>query len=157
MEVILQKLPNGALAPVNEEEAEKTKKLKPAAWLRCEVKQMRNAKFFRKWWVLAKYAYDVWQETIPTMEYRGQRVQPNFERFRKDLTIMAGYYEPIFDIKGELRVVAKSLAWASMLEDEFEKLYSATINAVLTKVLANPALNEEQLRTYVDQVLEFDR
>jgi hypothetical protein len=42
-----------------------------------------------------------------------------------------------------------------MNEDEFEKLYSATINVVLGKILRNSNINEEQLRGMVDQVLEF--
>jgi hypothetical protein len=156
MEVLLTKAPGGALIPMDDEQAGKLTKIKGGATVRCEIKQMRNAKFFRKWWVLVKYAYDLWADHLPTtMTWRGQRVQPEFERFRKDLTIMAGYFETVFDIRGDVRVQAQSLAWGSMDEETFERLYSATIQAVLTKIEAARNLTEEQLREYVDNVIRF--
>ena len=42
-----------------------------------------------------------------------------------------------------------------MSEDDFEKLYSATINAVLQKVLRNGVTDETKLRQMVESVLEF--
>jgi hypothetical protein len=156
MELCLSKLPSGALAPVRDEDVEQLQKVRSGATLRCKVTQMRNGRFFRKWWVLAKYAYDLWSENVPTIEHRGQRVQPDFERFRKDLIILAGHYHPVFNIRGEMRVEADSLRWDRMDEQTFERLYSQTINAILTRVLARDDLTEQQLREHVDRVLSFD-
>ena len=156
MEVILHKLPSGALAPTSEEEAEKLKKLRVGTGIRCDVKQMRNYKFHKKWFVLATLAYDIWKEAAPMVEYRGQRVQPNFERFRRDLVVSAGYFDVEFNIKGELRLAAKSISFANMEQDEFEALFSATIDAILQKVLDRPDLTPEKMRAWVDEVMRFD-
>jgi hypothetical protein len=156
MEVMLQKLPNGCLAPLGEAEQEAFAKYKNGAMIRCTVTQMRNGKFFRKWWLLANYAFDIWRDTMPAMEYKGQQVQPCFERFRKDLTILAGRYHPVFSARGDMRVEADSLKWSEMDEDSFASLYSATIDAVLSKILTNSAFTADQLRNYVDNVMAFD-
>lgn len=156
MEVLCRRVPGG-FAPESDEEAAKLKKLKAGASVRVTVTQEVNAKFRRKWWALAKYAFDLWSETMPEMLYRGQEVQRNFERFRKDLTILAGHFHPVWTVKGEMRVEADSLSFARMSDEAFEALYSATINAVLQKILMHTRLTEADLRAHVDRVLEFDR
>jgi len=155
MEVLCRRVPGG-LAPESEEEAEKLKKLKAGASVRVMVTQEVNAKFRRKWWALAKFAFDLWSDTMPDREYRGQEVQRSFERFRKDLTILAGHFSPVWAVNGEMRVEAASLKFARMDNETFEKLYSATINAVLSKILTGTKLTEADLRAHVDRVLAFD-
>jgi len=156
MEVLCRRVPGG-LAPESEEEAEKLKKLKAGASVRVTVTQEVNAKFRRKWWALAKFAFDLWSDTMPDREYRGQEVQRSFERFRKDLTILAGHFRPVWAVNGEMRVEAASLKFSRMDNETFETLYSATINAVLSKILSGTKLTEADLRAHVDRVLEFDR
>lgn len=156
MEVVLTKAPNGALIPLDDEQAEKLQRLKVGEVIRCTVTQMRNGRFFRKWWVLVRYVYELWSDNMPSFSWRGQPVQPDKEKFRKDLTILAGFYHPVFNIKGEMRVEADSLRWDKMTEEEFERLYSQTIDAILQKVLHHRAdLTEEAIRSHVDRVLRF--
>ncbi len=145
---------NGCV-PANEEEAEKLKAYKLGATIRFQSSEMRNGKFFGKWWALAKVAFDYWTETAKPPEYHGQPVQPNFKKFRKDLTILAGHYHMVTTIKGEVRAEADSLAWGKMDEDTFEKFYSDTIEAVLKNIYGNKAMTEEQLRAWVDEVMPF--
>ena len=147
----------GGLAPAGEDEAEKLRGLKAGAAVRVKVTRETNAKFRRKWWALAKFAFDLWRELMPEQEYRGQAVQACFERFRKDLTILAGRFHPVWTVKGEMRVEADSLSWASMDDETFEKFYSATIDAVLSKILTNTKLTDADLRAHVERALEFDR
>ncbi len=99
----------------------------------------------------------MWSETVPEVEHKGVRVTPSFDRFRRDVVIMCGYYEAHFNALGEPRLDAKSISFASMDEDEFQGLYSKTIDVVLTKILPRRAdLSAETLRAYVDQVLAYD-
>lgn len=156
MEVLCRRTASG-LAPENAEEAEKLQRLKVGAAVRVKVAQETNARFRRKWWALAQVAFDLWSETMPDIEYRGQMVQRNFERFRKDLIILAGHFHPVWNVKGEMRVEADSISWARMDDETFEQFYSRTINAVLQKILSHRGMTEDQLRAHVDRVLEFDR
>ena len=115
---------------------------------------MRNGRFFRKWWVLSEFAFGLWSERQKEGElWHGLPVLADFDRFRRDLTILAGFARPVWNARGELRVEAESLAWGSMSEERFEKLYSATINAILSKILPKAGLTEERLRQTVDQLV----
>ena len=156
MDVILQKLPNGCLAPMNDADREKFAKFKNGAMIKCSVSQMRNGPFHRKWFALVGFGFDRWSETMPPQLYRGQPVQPCFETFRKQVTILTGHCHAVFDVYGEMRLVADSISWARMEVDTFEALYSATINVLLHKILHDPGLTEQQVRDYVDGVLGFD-
>ena len=81
-------------------------------------------------------------------------VQKNAERFRKDITILAGYHEMTYRLNGDVRVEAKSISFGSMQEDEFEKLYSACIDVIINKVCTQ--YTEYELRKQVeDLILEF--
>lgn len=132
-ELVLQKTPAGALIPADGPSAEFIQRLKVGAGLRGEFKRQRNPKFHRKVFALFQLAFDLWD--APALEYRGQPVAKSFDRFRRDLTILAGHYEAVTNLKGEIRLEAKSLSFASMDEDEFEQVYRSILTAVWERIL----------------------
>lgn len=157
MELIFQKGATGLL-PACEEAAEWLKKKKLGSTILVEPREMRNGAFFRKWWALVKLGYDYWSESVQTIEFKGQPVLPDFDRFRKDVTISAGFYYPVVNLKGEVRIEPESLKWASMTEERFEKLYSATIHVLLQRVFNGKVCkqwSEEDLRSVTNQILSF--
>lgn len=157
MEVNCTKAPTGALIPWDSDESAKLSSIKAGTEVRVNIVKMRNGPFFRKWWALAKYAFDIWADTREEQLYKGIPVRPNFERFRKDLIILTGHYDATYDVNGGVHLEAKSLSWSSMDEDEFERLYSETINVILSKILNNTRFTEADLRAHVDRVMQFDR
>jgi len=152
----LLKTANGFLVPASDEDSEKARKWKVGAVIRCEVTQMRNPLFHRKFFALVRLAYDAWSEVMPDREYKGVRVQPSFDRFRRDLAILAGHCKPVFAANGEVRLEADSISFSQMSEETFEKLYSATITVILEKILPNRGYTDEGLRDLVEQVMRFD-
>jgi hypothetical protein len=118
------------------------------------VTNPRNLAFFRKWWALVTVGFDLWEELCPRLQYKGQDVAPNIERFRKDLIILCGYSTPTLNIKGELRMEADSIAFGNMSEEQFDGLYQKTIDVLLRKVLRGN-VSAERLREMVDSVMEF--
>jgi len=151
----LLKTQTGALVPLDDDEMDKMRRFKVGSVIRAEYKEMRNGKFFRKWWALMAVAYDMWTDGIQFQEYCGQQVQPNKDRFRKDITILAGYFHPVYALDGSMTMEADSIAWASMGEDKFERLYSACVDVILAKVLAHKNISRKQLDESVDAVLRF--
>jgi hypothetical protein len=79
---------------------------------------------------------------------------PSFERFRKDVTILAGHHHPVVNLKGELRMEADSIAFGNMSEEEFEKLYNATLAVLVHKVMRG-RVSEARLREMAEAVEEF--
>jgi len=157
MDFLFQKGATGLL-PACEEAAEWLKKKKLGSTILVEPREMRNGAFFRKWWALVKLGYDYWAEFAQPIEYKGKPVLPDFDRFRKDVTISAGFYHPVVNLKGEVRIEPESLKWASMSEERFEQLYDATIRVLLQRVfngLICPTWTEEQLREVAEQIQRF--
>jgi hypothetical protein len=157
MEILLIKTPSGFM-PADDEAQEQLRKFRLGSLAKLDVVQMRNGAFFRKWWALVKLGYDYFIDTCETQEYKGQQVRPEFDRFRKDVTILAGFYRPVWNVNGEMRIEPESLAWANMTEERFEKLYSATIDVLLKKVFNGKrmrAWTEEELRSVANQISEF--
>ena len=155
MELLLTKQPSGALAPYDEEQADKLAKIKAGAVVRADIAQMRNVKFHRKFFALINFLFGIWEEGMPVVEYRGNAIKPNKRRFRKDLIILTGRHEATFNIRGEMRLEAHSIAFGRMSEEEFEKLFSDVIDVALNRVLNRPDLTEERIRDYCDQVLRY--
>lgn len=146
------------LIPATEEATDWLRKKKLGATIVVEPHEMRNGAFFRKWWALVKLGYDYWSEGAATIEYKGQAVLPEFERFRKDVTIMAGFYRPVVNLKGELRIEPESLQWAKMTEERFAQLYDATIQVMLQRVFNGKVCKEwteAELRSVAEQILGF--
>ena len=46
-------------------------------------------------------------------------VLKNFDRFRKDLTVLSGFYNATYTFRGDVRLEPKSLSFGSMCEEEF--------------------------------------
>lgn len=157
MEILMLKTQIG-LVPADDAATEWLRKKKTGATILVEAKEPRNGAFHRKWFALVKLAYDYWADSVQTIEYKGERVLPDFDRFRKDVTILAGFYTTVANIKGEVRIEPMSLKWASMTEETFGKLYEATIRVMLAKVFNGkicPKWTEEELRNVAEQILEF--
>ena len=140
----------GNVRPMRQDDADYFAKKPNGTVMRGKFSEMRNGRFFRKWWSLAKFAFEHWE--FGDYEWKGQKVEPNFERFRKDLTILAGHGQPVWNIKNELRMEAKSISWGKMTEQEFEEFYSKSIDAVL-KGLGH--YTEQELRNVIDELVGF--
>lgn len=157
MEAVLVRTSMGLL-PADDATREWFGKLKLGAVVLAEARQARNGAFFRRWWALVKLGYDYWSDSVATLEHKGEPVLPEFDRFRKDVTILAGFYHSVVNIKGEIRIEADSLKWASMSEETFTRLYDATIRVMLRKVFNGkvcPTWSEQELRSVAEQILEF--
>ena len=155
MEVVLQRAPNGALIPVDDEQAEKLSKIKAGVAVRAEIVQIRNYEFHKKFFSLISMLFDIWEETVPETEYRGVVVRANKTRFRKDLIILTGRFDATYNVRGEVRLEAHSISFGRMSQETFEQLFSDIIDVALKKVLNRPDLTEASIREHVDRILRY--
>jgi len=150
-ELNLFKREDGSLFPLDQQSSDIIKKFKVNQGFQADVKKHNNPQFHRKLFALFNLAFEAW--TPEEVKYKGEIIQKNFDQFRKDITILAGFGEPIFNFKGELRYVAKSLNFSAMPHEEREKLYSAIIDVILQRILTK--YSREDIEDIVNQVLEF--
>jgi len=120
------KLQGGVLIPASDRDEAKLTRFKTNEQYEIEIKLTRNPQFHKKVFSFLNFCYEHWD---------GDRVlghgtpEAQFDRFRKDLTILAGYYEQSIRLNGEIRTEAKSLSFGNMKPEEFEEFYIAVTNA----------------------------
>ena len=136
------------LMPASDHDAELLKHIKIGQPTKLTFKRVRNYEFHKKLFALLNLAFDYWN---PDNNQVGEK---NFEQFREDIIILCGFYEQWIRLDGSTRVVAKSISFASMSAEDFEKLYTKTIDVIIKHVLRN--YTGDMLRSIVDQVEEFE-
>lgn len=144
----------GGFVPDSEADQDRVRKFKMGEVVRAKVSKPRNLKFFRKWWGLVTVGFEMWQELGVRAEFKGEEVRPNIERFRKDVTILAGHFHPVVNLRGELRLEADSIAFDGMAEETFEALYNETLAVLVHKVMRGK-VTEEKLREMAEQIEAF--
>jgi len=84
----------------------------------------RNYPHTQKYFVMIRMAFDnlpeVYNEKYPTEL-----------SLRKALQVAAGYFDIIYYLDGGFAKVSQSISFASMSQEEFEKLYSAVLDVIL--------------------------
>ena len=150
MILYLTKMPNGTLAPADQSAIDAIAKYKIGVMLSADVKQPRNVLFLRKYFALLNIAYEAFE---PTAEHKGERVQKNFEQFREDVQILAGFGEIVPRLDGSCRVISKSIAFGSMSAEDFEQLYSKVIDVILSRILTK--YTRQDLDQIVENILRF--
>lgn len=154
MDIYLTKINDETLTTSTPEDTEKLKKIKRGEVVRVTLTRPRNYQFHKKWFRLVKFAFEQW-EPVDSHSYRTIIPEKNFERFRKDIIILAGYYDSFYRVDGSVRMEAKSISFASMTEEEFEKLYSATIDVILNKILIHGYDRPELERVLVEELIQY--
>lgn len=136
-----------ALMPAHQSDLDEVKKLPAYQPIRVKVQRIRNPDHHRKYFALLNLAYDYW-------EPENQVGEKNFDRFRKDVIILAGFYERYVRLDGSTRIEPKSISFGSMEQDEFEELYSKTIDVIIKYVLTN--YTGEDLQRVLREIEEFE-
>ncbi len=146
MKIEMVKMAGGTLVPACDMQLEKLNKFKTGEQYEIDIKLSRNPAFLRKVMVFFKFCFEHWD---------GNKAHDNcseleqFDRFRKDLTILAGFYIQSVRLNGDIRVEAKSLAFSNMSEEEFQECYIA-----LTKTALKHIFKTADQNTY-NQLLSF--
>lgn len=154
MKVHLRVIAGGALLPDDEEAQAYIETKAVGKVLRADVVEPNNYEFHKKLMKLFRISFDMFEQNLAPLRYKGQEVLTNFDRFREDLTIMAGHYTATYAIDGTVRLRAKSLSFGNCSQEEREKVYSDVIDAALKHVFKQ-SVSEAQLRKMVDDILGF--
>ena len=144
---------DGRAAPFGDNAVKAWGRVKSGDLVEMDWHKIRNPKFHRKFFALLNFAFDHWEAPKGFETEISVTPQKNFEQFREDAIILAGFYEVYWRLDGTFRTKAKSISFASMEEDEFEELYNKVINVILAKVLVN--YDREELDRVVDELINF--
>ena len=130
MKITMIKMPGGLLSPASEIEEERLKRFKNRDEYEIEIKMPRNDGFHRKVFKFMNYCFQYWSSDREFMDEPAQ-----FDCFRQNLTVLAGYYDEFYTITGsQMRIQARSLSYSAMTQGEFESFYSALIAAAMRTI-----------------------
>jgi len=144
----------GILLPADKETQTYVGKLIRNDVITADFKKPRNYRFHKKWFALVKFAYENWTPSnFEDSRWKDVIPEKSFDRFRKDIIIMAGRFNAVYRVDGSVRIEAQSIAFGNMNEEEFSKLYDKTANVILERVLTN--YTAEQLAETVVKLESF--
>lgn len=139
MDLICAKTPDG-FRITDPEGEEALKRLKTGALFMITVTQQRNLQWLRRWFVLVRMIFD------------NQSRFTNFELFRKAMLVEMGYADPQVSLDGKDYVlVARSVAFNKMKEDEFERLWADTCDLARREFM--PGITDDQFRSEVELLI----
>ena len=152
MKITLIKTGPKTFAPADEETDEWASKVKLGSLVHSDFKRVRNAAFHRKGFSLLNLAFEHW--TPGEIDSKFGTPQKNFDQFRSDLTILAGFYKIVIRVDGSTRIIPKSLSFSSMDDIEFEAWYNSVINVILERI---PTLGKtkEEIDDLVNKVMAY--
>jgi len=155
MHLILQKKTFlDELVPADLKTSDFIHSLKTGQVIHGKFTRVRNYKFHKRFFALLNFLYEHWEPgEFQDSKWKNIKPQKNFDRFRKDLIVLAGFYEAFYRLDGSTRIEAKSISFGNMGEEEFEELYSKVIDVGLKHILPN--YNKTELEKVVDELLSF--
>ena len=131
MKVMFVKNAGGLLSPANEMEAERLKRIPNGSMHEIDIKgsQKRSNSFHGKVFSFMNYCFQYWNAHNTQFQYQCEKAQ--FDSFRKQLTIQAGYFDWCVDLRGQPVMQARSLSFDSMDQETFEQFNIAIQNAAM--------------------------
>lgn len=118
MKLYLQKT-MGGLKPMYDSDLDKYKKIPFDIPLEFDVKLARNAKFHNKYFAMLGMAFE------------NQEEFKSFESFREAVQIGAGFIVRKQRLHGEEQIDSKSISFANMDQEEFDRLYVAVLDTII--------------------------
>ncbi len=123
--------------PATDEDFEKKKTIKRGTICECTIKEVRNYKFHKKYFSLINCAWEYLTEEQQHFFY------DSVDSFRKTVEISAGHCTPVYShTRQEWLDMPKSVAFDSMTEEEFGKLYEK-VKDVLYNIFLSSVNKEE--------------
>ena len=152
MDLFAIKRPNG-FQITGEVFEELFEKLSNGQTYKIKVTKSRNPNFHAKVLGMLRTAFDYWEPTSSQLP-QGVDVVKDFDRFRKDLTIQAGFYEIVWLLNGKFILEAKSISFDSMEQTEFEELFNAYVDVILNSPNIVPK-DELSAKAFRDLIVSY--
>lgn len=123
------KVTDRGFVPLDDSDWEQKKMLKIGSDVRCTISQPRNIKFHRKFFALLTITFDNLPETVQA----ATNIQ-SIESLLTAIKIDLGYFDTV-NINGREVARLRSISFAKMSEQDFERFYYLTVTDILNNYL----------------------
>ena len=113
-------------------------KIKNGEQVHVSIKKPRNVLFHRKFFALCQVVFE------------NQERYDDFDAFRHELTMRAGWWDTHVHVSGKISYIPKSISFAKMDETSFAEFYNKAIDAALEHFI--PGTDKEGLE---EAVIDF--
>ena len=145
MDIYCRVTPYG-LVPLYDSDHDLKQRLRVGSTVRCRISLPRNYEFHKKFFALVRLTYD--NLPLPLVErWKIHSVDDMLRHFKRDL----GYFTSSVNELGEREVEYKSISFAAMDKEEFERFYNGSVNLVLDKYIRG--LEREDLLAEVEHFM----
>jgi hypothetical protein len=152
---VFERLPNNLLRPVDPAAERLVASMKTGKGVMLSGKKTNNVAFHRKLFALLNLAFETWEPEGKT--YRGNQMQKNFESFRKEIIVLAGFYDAYYSVSGEVRFDPHSLSFKECEDDKRGLVYKAILGVVWDRILRHANyLSEAEVDRVVNKLLAFE-
>lgn len=131
--------------------------MEPGEFMRLKVVYPRSLVFHNRFMKMLRFAFEQWEpeKARKRLTYKGVPIEKDFEAFRKDTLILAGFYIARYDARGRVKLDAKSISFDNMEDDEFRTVYKPVYEVLYRRIFEN---KRGYTRDELDLVLaEFER
>lgn len=143
-------------APANEFWAKKVAHYKVGAYLIGNIVQPRDGTFHRLAFAMLQFGFDYWHPpAVLLVDGIPVDVDRNFEVYRKNVTVQAGYYDVCAQLDGSVKLEPQSISYESMEEGEFREWFFAVKEVLWTQIFSSIQAFDEQ--SFENIMLEFMR
>ncbi|MAK91905.1 MAG: hypothetical protein CMI13_11805 [Oleibacter sp.] len=159
VEIYMVKTEGNIWIPASASDRESQTPLKIGHAYKVDVKEVRNYRFHKKGMALLRFLFDHWEpsEDANSAMFHGQPVAKDFDQFRKNLTCLAGFYTPVWNMRGEVRVVPESLSFGSMSEERFRQVFKGLLNVGWQKILQQVGYRSpESVEQTLQELMHFE-
>lgn len=94
----------------------------------------RNYKHHCKLFVLFQIGLENWEPESETI-INGERIQMTDEQFRENVLTAIGHCDQYFDFNGNIKFKAKSISYAKLGQEGFQKVYDRCLKFIADKLL----------------------
>ncbi len=143
----------GGFKPLGTDDSELMRKIPLGSLIECEYSKKRNPLFHRKFFALLNLGFEYWNP--PEADWRGFKAVKNFDVFREQVTILAGFREVTYNLDGSVKVKAKSISFANMDDPQFEEVYSKVLDVIWNKIMTTVFDDKRELENAVNQLMNF--
>lgn len=135
MKIFCQNTATG-LVPLYDSDYDEKKKLKIGEVYFCEIKKPRNYEFLKKFFALVKLGCENSPLDMTEKPYRAY------------VTMKAGYVD-VYETPTGKMALPKSISFANMDEDEFQKLYLAVLMVISKDIKTDEKIIEEEIINFM--------
>lgn len=158
MELIMQLDPSRtALVPVDAAQAEQFASLQEVGGeFKVKVTQPRNPRFHRKGMAMFRFLFNLWEPVLARPEELGDvPVAKDFDAFRGNLLIAAGFYKQVFNLEGGFELIPAELKFGSMDNVKFARVYNCVLDVGLEMIGKAGHITHEQADHAINHLLGF--